>query len=343
VQNTLSGAPLRVPPKLLIFGLGYSATAIAMAAREAGFQVTGTRRNPTQEPDVVGFHEAGHVLQQATHVLSSVPPDAEGDPVLAQYGAALSAAPHLRWIGYLSTTGVYGNRDGAWVDETTAPSTESARGQRRVTAEQAWAKFSQNHQGSVGQQVRQHADKAAAQTNLGSVGQNVRQHADKAAAQTNLGSVGQHVDIFRLAGIYGPGRSVFDDLRAGRARRVLKPGHAFGRIHRDDIAAAVLAAMQQDQPTGGPCRILNLTDNLPAESAEVLEEAANLLGVPPPPAIPFAEALAEMSPMARSFWADNRRVSSQATQQALGLTWRYPTYREGLRAILAEERLHGGT
>jgi nucleoside-diphosphate-sugar epimerase len=209
----------------------------------------------------------------------------------------LSAAEKLRWIGYLSTTGVYGDRRGGWVDEATVPAPESERGRRRVSAEAAWSAF---------------ATKVP-------------------------------VDIFRLAGIYGPGRSVFDDLRAGRARRVMKPGHAFGRIHRDDIAVAVLAAMQQSPAPRDSARILNLTDDLPTESAEVITEAAQMLGIAPPPAIPFVEAIATMSPMAQSFWADHRRVSSKATQAALGVSWRYPTYREGLRAILAEEGFNGVT
>jgi nucleoside-diphosphate-sugar epimerase len=145
---------------------------------------------------------------------------------------------------------------------------------------------------------------------------------------------GRPLDLFRLAGIYGPGRSVLSELRAGRARRVLRPGHMFGRIHRDDIAAAVLAAMR-NPPRG--TRALNLADDEPAESAAVLEEAARLLGVPVPPGIPFAEAFPAMSPMAQSFWQEARRVSSRKTQEALGIAWRYPSYREGLAAILAEE------
>ena len=124
------------------------------------------------------------------------------------------------------------------------------------------------------------------------------------------------VDIFRLAGIYGPGRSAFDDLRAGRARRMIKPGHQFGRIHRDDIARAVVAAMRQDRPPGR--RVLNLADDEPAESAAVVTEAAALLGVAPPPEIAFADALPAMSPMARSFWAENRKVASDKTKAALG-------------------------
>jgi nucleoside-diphosphate-sugar epimerase len=291
MQNPRSDAPA---PTLLIFGLGYSAQAIAARARADGWHVIGTRRQGGEPPDIITFSAAEPALRIATHVLSSVPPDAEGDPVLNRYRSAIAYAPRLRWVGYLSTTGVYGNRDGAWVDEMTVlREPESERAQRRFDAELAWAAF-----------------------------------ADK-----------RPVNIFRLAGIYGPGRSVFDDIRSGRARRVIKPGHAFGRIHRDDIAAAVIAGMCQKRQPG--VQVFNLTDDLPAESAEVMEEAAALLGVPAPPAVQFAEALATMSPMARSFWADNRRVSSRATQAELGLRWRYPTYREGLRAILEEERLNG--
>jgi nucleoside-diphosphate-sugar epimerase len=143
------------------------------------------------------------------------------------------------------------------------------------------------------------------------------------------------VDLLRVAGIYGPGRSALDDLRQGRARRVSKPGHVFGRIHRDDIARAVLAAACQDRSPG--VRVLHLSDDEPAETADVAAEAARLLGIPPPPLRSYAEAEAGMSEMARSFWAENRRVSSAWTQQALGLRWRYPSYREGLAAILQQE------
>jgi nucleoside-diphosphate-sugar epimerase len=145
---------------------------------------------------------------------------------------------------------------------------------------------------------------------------------------------GRPLDLFRLAGIYGPGRSVFASLRAGEARRVIKPGHAFSRIHRDDIVAAVLAAMRVPQ---AGTRVLNLADEAPAESEAVLTEAARLLGLPAPPAIPFPEAHAAMSPIARNFWEENRRVLARRTQAALGIAWRYPSYREGLEAILAQE------
>lgn len=278
---------------LLIFGLGYSGRAVAMAARAIGWQVLAAIRRPDAAVPSgitpVPFANAAAAIATATHILATAPPDAEGDPVLAAYAANIRNAPALRWVGYLSTTGVYGNRDGNWVDETTSPAPNADRSARRVAAEQAWI---------------------------------------------NVGD-SRAIDIIRLAGIYGPGRSAFDDLRNGRARRVIKPGHAFGRIHRDDIAGAVLAAMQQIREPGP--RILNLSDDEPAESASVITEAARLLGISPPPEIPFADAWETMSPMARSFWSDNRKVSSARTQAALNYRWRYPTYREGLRAILAEE------
>jgi nucleoside-diphosphate-sugar epimerase len=268
-------------PRILIFGLGYVGSVIAAAAAERGFMVSGAGRSD----------DAHDIIGDATHLLSTVPPGEDGDAVLLRYNAEITAAPRLRWIGYLSTTGVYGDRQGGWADEHSEPAPTSERARRRLAAETAW-----------------------------------RQFADCRA-----------VDLFRLAGIYGPGRSAFDGLRSGTARRVVRPGHAFGRVHRDDIVQAVLAAMRQGRASGA--RVLNLTDNEPTESSAVVEEAALLLGVAPPAPIAFADAFASMSPMARSFWAENRKVSSRWTQQTLGLRWLYPSYREGLRAILAQERV----
>jgi nucleoside-diphosphate-sugar epimerase len=268
--------------RLVLFGPGYCGAAIARAAQARGMAVACVARD--SDPDAVSA-----ALPLATHILSTVPPGDDGDPILERYGKPLSAAPAPVWVGYLSTTGVYGDRDGAWVDESTPTAPSSPRAMRRVAAENAWARLSQR----------------------------------------------SAVDLFRLGGIYGPGRSALDDLRAGRARRVLKPGHTFGRIHRDDVVQAVLAAMQQTSAPG--VRVLHLVDDEPAETATVVEEAARLLGVPPPPAVAFADAVAGMSPMARSFWAENRKVACRATHAALGIDWLYPTYREGLRAILREE------
>jgi nucleoside-diphosphate-sugar epimerase len=273
---------------LLIFGLGYSGRAIARLATQQGWQVTVTSRLPRPEPGftVVRFDDAGAAIAAATHIVVTAGPDEVGDPVLLTYEPALRAAPILRYIGYLSTTGVYGNREGGWVDEDTPTAPTSARAQRRVAAETAWSAFP------------------------------------------------CAVDIFRLAGIYGPGRSMFDDLREGAARRV-KPDHLFGRIHRDDIAAGVMAAVARNPGPG--LSIFNFSDDEPAASADVVVEAARLLGVAPPAPVPFEVARARMSPMALSFWSENRKVANAKTKAALNLAWRYPTYREGLAAILAEE------
>jgi nucleoside-diphosphate-sugar epimerase len=276
--------------RLLIFGAGYSGLAIARAAAAAGFKVAVTSRGAHVAADVpvVPFAEAGEVLAAADFLVSTAPPGEDGDPVLAVWGAEIRAA-RPRWIGYLSTTGVYGDRGGAWVDEDTVPAPEQPRSRRRLDAEHAWV----------------------------------------AAAQ------GGAVDLMRVAGIYGPGRSVLDDVRVGRARCVMKAGHAFGRIHRDDITAGVLAAMAR--PAAGT-RVLHFADDEPAESAVVVEEAARLLGVSAPPAVPYYAAVGGMSEMARSFWSENRKVAAEKTKAALGIAWRYPNYRVGLEAILAEER-----
>jgi nucleoside-diphosphate-sugar epimerase len=274
--------------RLLIFGLGYTGAAIADKAREAGFQVAGTTRSGATGS--LRFDAAASEIQTATHLLTTAGPDESGDPVLTRYASVIDLAPGLRSIGYLSSTVVYGDRHGGWVDEDTPVAPSQTRGRRRADAEEAWSRFAERHA----------------------------------------------VDIFRLAGIYGPGRSAFDDLRSGRARRLIKPGHKFGRIHRDDIARAVTAAMLQDRPAGR--RVLNLADDEPCESATVVTEAAALLGVTAPTEIAYQDALPAMSPMARSFWAEDRLVSNAKTKASLGIEWLYPTYREGLRAILAEQR-----
>jgi nucleoside-diphosphate-sugar epimerase len=282
--------------RMVVAGLGYAGAAIAAEALAAGFAVTGTARDPAsaRPPEgvaVVGFAAAAEAILAATHLVVTAAPEEAGDPVLAAHAAAIAGAPALGWIGYLSTTGVYGDRDGAEVDEATPPAPGQARSVRRLEAEQAW----------------------------------------RAAAAAR----GAALDIFRVGGIYGPGRSALDEVRAGVARRVVKPGHSFSRIHRDDIALAVVAGAQR--PDGQ--RVLHLVDDEPAPSADVVAEAAALLGVAPPPAIPFEDARARMSPMGLSFWAENRRVANAATKRALGIAWRCPTYREGLRRILAAERV----
>ena len=287
------------PGRLVVAGLGYAGAAAAREAAGAGWRVVGTARDPARASappgvEVLPFEEAGPAIAAATHLLATAAPgEGAGDPVLAAHGEAIRAAPDLRWIGYVSTTGVYGDHGGGWVEETTPPTPMQDRTRRRVAAEGQWAAF---------------ADRLP-------------------------------VDLFRSGGIYGPGRSVFDELREGTARRTVKPGHAFSRVHRDDIALAVLAAMRQERAPG--LRVLHLVDDEPAESAAVVEAAARLLGVEPPPAVSIEEAWPRMSPMARSFWGENRRVANAATKAALGIAWRCPTWREGLAAILREERAEG--
>ena len=283
---------------LIIAGLGYAGRAVAEAAAAAGWQVVATSRQPEnlKAPpgiEVTRFDDAGPAFAAATHWLITTPPDEAGDPVRRRHAAAL-ASGNQRWIGYLSTTGVYGDRGGGTVDEATPPAPGQPRSQRRLAAEEAW----------------------------------------RAARPA-----GAALDICRVGGIYGPGRAPFAELRAGVARRVVKPGHSFSRIHRDDIAHGVMAAILHPPAPG--CRVLNFVDDEPADSASVMAEAARLLGMAPPPAIPFAEARASMSPMALSFWSENRRVANAATKAALGIAWRYPSYREGLAASLAEERREG--
>lgn len=289
-------------PCLIVFGLGYSGARAARAARAAGWSVAVVTRTPQGEAaaglaaggiGIVPFADPAAAIATATHLLATAAPAEAGDPVLEAHQGAIAAAPRLRWIGYLSTTGVYGDRGGAWVDEATAPAPGQDRSRRRLAAEEAWRQL--------------------------------------AAAR------GSALDRIRLGGIYGPGRSPFDDIRAGRARRIVKPGHVFNRIHVADLAALVLAAAAR--PAG--VRVLHGVDDLPAPQAEVLAEAARLLGLPPPPEVPYATAAATLSPMARSFWEENRRVANAITKAATGWTPRFPTFREGLAAILAAERGEG--
>lgn len=274
--------------KLLIIGKGYTGQAIQALAQRAGWEALVTSRNAAGKPGVVAFEDPA-ILAGTTHLVITAPPGPAGDPVWATHAAALAAAP-LRWVGYLSTTGVYGDRQGAWVDEDTPPAPGQERSKRRLAAEEQWAAL---------------APRLA-------------------------------VDVFRTGGIYGPGRSALDDVRAGTARCVVKPGHSFSRIHRDDIARAVLAAATRPPAPG--TRILHLVDDTPSTQADVTLEACRLLGVAPPPPTPFPEAYARMSEMGRSFWDESRLVSSRRTQQALGIAWAFPSYREGLAAIFAEQR-----
>ena len=287
---------------LFCFGLGYSALALAHRLKAQGWAVGGTCRSAESQAalaaegyavtrssrEAVPVDPAGE-LATATHLLVSVPPDEIGDPVIALYGDAIRARhaegnPFV-WVGYLSTTGVYGDRGGGWVDETDALAPTGERGQRRVDAERAWLDLLEQN--------------------------------------------GVPVHLFRLAGIYGPGRSALDTIRSGTARRVVKAGQVFSRTHVEDIASILEASIARPNPGAA----YNVCDDDPAPPDEVLAFAAELLGLTPPPAVAFEQAV--LSPMARSFYADNKRVLNKRIKDELGVTLAYPSYKDGLRALLA--------
>ncbi len=342
MPTSISDSPLTVMPakagihdfpsfsmNLLIFGNGYSGRAIANAALQNGITTTVTSRTSNGEPGIIRFDAAEPAIAAATHIIVTAAPDEHGDPILARYAAQIAAAPELKYIGYLSTTGVYGNHNGAWVNEDTPPNPLSPRAQRRLAAEQAWCIIASTPPVIA----------SASPVMPAKAGIHVFPPADneqdglprRPTPPRNDDEARVTLDIFRLAGIYGPGRSMFDDLRDGTARRVVKPGHLFGRIHVADIAQGVLKAMLRDASPG--VSIFNFSDDEPAASADVVVEAARLLQIPPPEPVPYEQAVQTMSPMALSFWAENRRVSNAKTKAALNLAWLYPTYREGLAAI----------
>lgn len=284
--------------EMLFFGFGFTAEALSPRLAAMGWTITGTTTTLAGADRLRALgHEAliydgtapsrdvVEALQRATHVVVSAPPGDSGDPVLVHHRSEISAAPSVQWIGYLSTIGVYGNHDGAWVDETTPATPGSQRSKRRVRAEREWLSM---------------AEPGA-----------------------------RRVQVFRLAGIYGPGRSAIEQVLSGRARRVVKPGQVFNRIHVADIAATLEAAIVK----GGRHDIYNVTDDEPAPPQDVIALAAVLLGQPPPPEIPFNDA--EMSPMGRSFYSELKRVRNDRIKQDLGVELTYPTYREGLAAIAA--------
>ena len=291
---------VRPPARLFCFGLGFSARRLAQVSIARGWSVAGTCRTPERRAELAAagieavvfdgvqpLADVPAVFPGVTHLLSSVPPDAAGDPVVAHHAGDIAGLRGLRWVGYLSTTGVYGDTGGALVDEATPPAPTSERGRRRVWAEAAWLALHERR--------------------------------------------GVPVHVFRLAGIYGPGRSALDQVRSGRARRIAKPGHLFSRIHVDDIAAVLGASMERPDPGA----VYNVCDDEAAEPADVTAFACRALGIAPPPLAPFAGAMGELSPMAASFWRDNRRVSNRRIKEELGVTLAYPDYKAGLAAILA--------
>ena len=276
---------------LLSLGHGYTARELARQLLARGWRVIGTSRSPDRPQEGIDLRiwpgaDLTGALAEATHLLTSIAPTEAGDPVLNALSEQIAAAPRLQWIGYLSTTAVYGDHQGGWVDETTPPNPATRRGEWRVAAERAWQDFAKKQ------------------------------------------SLNLH--IFRLAGIYGPGRGPFAKLRAGTARRIVKPGQVFSRIHVEDIAQTLIASMNAPRPGA----IYNVCDDDPAPPQDVLAYAAELLGLPVPPEEDFATA--EMSPMARSFYGESKRVRNERIKRELGVRLKYPDYRSGLRALARE-------
>ncbi|MCP1469549.1 nucleoside-diphosphate-sugar epimerase [Sphingobium sp. OAS761] len=265
-------------PHMLILGLGYTASRLASRLRADGWQITSVRR--AADADALAFDDDGAVraaIAQASHILSSVPPQGDTDPVLVRFGAAIAAAPAI-WTGYLSSTGVYGDAAGAWVDE--ASPVGLGRRAARAQADVAW------------------------------------------------GALRPGMCRFRLPGIYGPGRSALDRVREGRAHRIDLPGQIFSRVHVDDIVGGIVASF------AGPPGVYNLADDLPCSQNRVIEAACDLLSKPWPPLRTLDEA--GLSPMARGFYSENRRVANGRAKRVLGWRPRFSTFAQGLADCLSQ-------
>lgn len=285
--------------RLLIFGMGYTARALldqwpsdwprdTVVTTRSAEKARALAKDGLIARVFPGEDLAGEI-SRASHILVTAGPDNGRDPVLAQLKQAFAEhAERLDWVGYLSTTGVYGDHDGGWVDEDTPLTPSTARGRARVAAEAEWQELFRVN--------------------------------------------GLPLHIFRLAGIYGPGRGPFAKVRAGTARRIVKPGQVFSRCHVEDIAQVLIASMRRPDPG----RAYNICDDDPAPPQDVIAHAAELLGLPIPPEVPFDEA--DLSPMARSFYAESKRVRNDRIKSELGVTLRYPDYRAGLAELLSAER-----
>jgi dTDP-4-dehydrorhamnose reductase len=294
---------------LFCFGLGYTAGHYILAHGDGLERVAGTVRDAARADRIsreglggrkvaaIGFDGTATVPDIATQLaatdflLVSIPPDDHGDPVLRHHAQTLAGVPRLAAIVYLSTIGVYGDHDGAWIDETTAPMPVTGRSRARLEAEQAWQALA----------VR----------------------------------AGRPLTILRLAGIYGPGRNALVQVANASAKRIVKPGQVFNRIHVGDIAQAIQAAF-----TRRASGIFNVTDDEPTPPGDPVVLAARLLEVEPPPEVPFAEAARTMSPMALSFYGESKRVRNDKIKHELGVRLNYPTYREGVRAFFAAGDIH---
>jgi nucleoside-diphosphate-sugar epimerase len=282
---------------LLIFGYGYCARYLVAELQASPGSVRVTTRTPGKAARLADEGLTARVfpgtdmaedLAWATHVLISAGPEQGRDPILADARDAVSAqADGLVWVGYLSTTGVYGDHQGGWVDESTPLTPTTERGRARVAAEGEWMDLHARHE--------------------------------------------LPVHIFRLAGIYGPGRGPFEKIRNGTARRIVKPGQVFSRTHVEDIAQVLTASMVRPDPGA----VYNVCDDDPAPPQDVIAHAAELLNLPLPPEVPIDAA--DLSPMAASFYGESKRVDNRRIKEELGVRLRYSDYRAGLAAILAVE------
>lgn len=290
---------------LFCFGFGYVAAYLthALQTQNPNWRVKGTTQSSTKKEhlkslgiEAFKFHQFKPIIDpvyclgDVTHLLISIPPGDLGDLVLGHHEKdILNEMPNLKWVGYLSSTSVYGDKKGAWVDETAEKEPTSKRGSRRAKAEEQWLMLKRKND--------------------------------------------LPVHVFRLSGIYGPGRSAIESIRAGTARRIDKPGHAFSRIHVDDIIQTLMTSMQNSQPGA----IYNLSDDEPSPSHEVIAYACQLLGKEIPPLIPFEEA--NVVPMVNSFYKDNKRIINDKIKEELGVKLSYPNFKLGLQACLEDEPL----
>ncbi|CRX68775.1 unnamed protein product [Stenotrophomonas maltophilia] len=291
-----------MPARVLILGLGWSGRVLAAQLQAHGIGVAGTVRDPSFAPDDGLPRHQLHadtppspalldVIAQADAVLCSVPPDAEGDPALRLLLPALQASPALRWVGYLSSTSVYADRAGGWIDERSAADATEAAGVQRLLAEAQWRAL---------------------------------------AGQRGIASA-----VFRLPGLYGPGRNALVQLAQGRARHVVRPGQVFNRLHVDDLATVIIAAMRRPARQG----LYLPSDDEPAPPQDVLAFAAKLGGFALPPAVAWDDPV--LSPTLRRFYESNKRIDSRGTREALGWQPRFPSYREGLTDLAASLAGHG--
>jgi dTDP-D-glucose 4,6-dehydratase len=278
---------------LFCFGMGYCATNLTKQLSQDGWKISGTSQSLSLDTAIHTFSgdapmkTASYVLEDVTHILISIPPNASHDPALTWHKDDIIKIKSLQWVGYLSTTGVYGNTNGVLVDETAPTRPTSQRSQSRLNAETQWLNLYNAHY--------------------------------------------LPIHVFRLPGIYGPGRSALDQVAAGRTRRIDRPGHQFSRIHVVDITNTIMQSIASPNPG----RIYNVCDNEAASPADVTAYACKLLGVPVPVSVPYEVAAKSMSPMALSFWQDNRRIDNTRIKSELGVQLNYPTYRDGLKEIFS--------